>query len=118
MRNTVESTLGPALATLQTRMSARTATGGRTFTYVAGASSYCTIAPMSADEMELAGRMNVRGTVSCRVSADLDVDATDRIVISDAGADELDGVWEVTAVLTGYPVVDRLLYLERADVDA
>jgi hypothetical protein len=69
---------------------------------------------MSAEDLLLAERMAARGTVSCRVSADLDVDNADRIVISDTGVDELDGTWEVTAVLTGSVVVDRLCYLARA----
>jgi len=113
MRNTVETTLGPAKATKQGRTETRTPTGGRTFTYADGAWSYCTIAPMTADEMQHADRLQARGSVACRVSADLDVDASDRIKITDAGADELDGIWEVTAVVTGYPMVDRLLYLVR-----
>ena len=113
MRSTVESTLGPAKATRQTRTETRTPTGGRTYTFTAGAWSYCNIAPMNARELEHASRIEARGSVSCRVSADVDFDASDRIVVSDSGADELDGLWEVTAVVTGYPVVDRLLYLDR-----
>lgn len=115
MRSVVESTLGPAKATLQTRVEHRTPTGGSTFTWVNGPFSYCNIAPMNREELDLAARMSVPGTVSCRVSADFDVDQHDRIVISDTGgADELEGTWEVTAVMTGYPMVDRLLYLGRS----
>lgn len=113
MRTTVDSTLGPAKATKQTRQEVRTPTGGRTFTFVPGGFSYCNIAPMSQDDIEMAGRLEARGSMACRVSASFDVDKTDRIVVTDTGMDELDGEWEVTAVLTGYPVVDRLLYLAR-----
>lgn len=113
MRNTVETTLGPAKAIRQVRTEVRTPTGGRTYTYADGAFSYCNIAPMNATEMQHADRLQARGSVAARVSADVDFDATDRIRVEDAGADELDGVWEVTAVVTGYPVVDRLLYLDR-----
>lgn len=113
MRNTVETTLGPAKATVQTRTEIRTPTGGRTYTWAPGFWGYCNVAPMSAQELELAGRMEVEGTVSCRISANLDVHEHDRIDITDTGADELDGMWEITAVLTGFPHVDRLLYLRR-----
>lgn len=115
MKNTVESTLGPAKATRQVRIETRTPTGGRTFTYNDGGWSYCNIAPMSVRELDLAGRMGVEGSVSCRISADLDIDQTDRVRIEDSGADEMDGIWEVTAVLTGHPFVDRLLFLTRAE---
>ena len=118
MRHTVESTLGPAKATVLKRVEARTPTGGRTYTWASGLWSYCNIAPMTADDLELAGRMAARGTVTCRISADLDGDPHDRITIVDAGVDELDGTWEVTGVLTGYPVVDRLLYLGRIETAA
>lgn len=114
MRATVQSTLGPATATVSTRTAVRTPTGGTSYTWTPGGYSFCTLAPMTADEIDLAGRLSVRGTLSCRISANLDVDAQDRITIADAGADELDGVWEVTAVMTGFPMVDRLLYLARA----
>ena len=114
MGNVVETTLGPAKATRQTRQSVRTPTGGVTYTYQDAGWSYCNIAPMSAEEIELSGRMGVRGTFTCRISKDLDVDQGDRIVISETGGfDELDGAWEVTAVMTGFPMVDRLLYLAR-----
>jgi head-tail adaptor len=115
MRNTVESTLGPAIATVIHRIETRTPTGGRTFTWATGAYSYCSIGAMSASDLDLAGRMEARATVACRVSAELDVDTHDRVSVTDAGADELDGTWEVTAVLTGYPMVDRLLYLNRVE---
>lgn len=115
MQAVVQTTLGPAKATVQTRVQARTPTGGQTFTWVPGDWSYCNIAPMSARDIDLAGRMNAIGTVTCRISAILDVDPHDQIVISDTGADELDGRWEVTAILTGYPIVDRLLYLARLE---
>jgi head-tail adaptor len=113
MRTTVESTLGPAKATRQDRIETRTPTGGVTFTWVGGGFSYCNIASMSQEDLDIAGRMGAHGTVACRVMAAFDVDKSDRIVVSDSGADELDGTWEVTAVLTGYPHVDRLLYLGR-----
>lgn len=118
MRNTVESTLGPAKATISRRTETRTPTGGRTYTWASGQWGYCNIAPMTSEDLELAGRMSARGTVACRISADLDVDLFDRITVSDAGVDELDGLWEVTAVLTGFPVVDRLLYLARLSTTA
>lgn len=113
MRSVVESTLGPAKATRLVRTAVRTPTGGTAYTWADGAWSFCSIAPMSAEDLELAGAMAARGTVACRISADLDVDTANRVRISDTDADELDGEWEVTAVLTGYPVVDRLLYLAR-----
>lgn len=115
MRNTVESTLGPATATRQVRTEVRTPTGGRTYTWTTTGMSYCNIAPMSAQDIDIAGRLDARGSVACRVSFDLDVDAHDRIVVAGTDTDELDGTWEVTAVQTGYPVVDRLLYLDRVD---
>lgn len=119
MRNTVESTLGPAKATRRTKVPTRTPTGGTTYTWADGDWSYCNIAPMGSEELELAGRMEVRGTHACRVSFEFDVDHGDRIVISDAaGADELEGEWEVTSVLTGFPPVDRLLYLARTTTNA
>jgi head-tail adaptor len=113
MREVVDSTLGPAKATRQIRTEHRTPTGGTTYTWNDGSWSYCNVAPMASDELELAGRMEVKGTVSCRVSAMLDVDTHDRIKISDTEVDELDGDWEVTAVMTSSTVVDRLLYLSR-----
>lgn len=113
MRSTVQTTLGPAKATVMVRVESRTPTGGTTFTYAGTLWGYCTIGPMSTEELELSGRMNAKGTVSCRVAADLDVDPHDRVVISDTSVDELDGTWEVTAVMTGFPVVDRLLFLGR-----
>jgi len=113
MRETVNSTLGPAKATRQTKTPVRTPTGGTTYTWTSLGFSYCNIAPMSQEDLDLAGRMEARGSVACRVTLTFDVDKGDRIVISDTGADELDGTWEVTAVLTGYPPVDRLLYLAR-----
>lgn len=113
MKETVNSTLGPAKATRRVKVPVRTPTGGTTYTWSDAGFSYCNIAAMSAEDLELAGRMEARGTVSCRVAASFDVDKSDRIVISDSGADELDGEWEVTASLTGFPHVDRLLYLAR-----
>lgn len=113
MQDTVASTLGPAKATRQTRIETRTPTGGTTFGWATAGWGYCSIAPMSADEVDLAGRMSVRGTHTCRVAAAFDVDQTDRITIGDTGADELDGLWEVTGVITGSPMVDRLLYISR-----
>jgi SPP1 family predicted phage head-tail adaptor len=113
MRNTVETTLGPAKATVQTRTETRTPTGGTTYAYSDGAWSYTNVAPMTTEEMEHAGAMGVSASVAARVSFELDVDPEQRIRISDTGADELDGVWSVKAVLTGFPPVDRLLYLAR-----
>jgi hypothetical protein len=95
MRQTVDSTLGPARAYVQTRTEVRTPTGGTTYAYTDGDFSYCNVAPMSAEELEHAGAMDMR------------------IRIVDTGLDELDGVWSVKAVLTGHPSVDRLLYLAR-----
>ena len=113
MKETVNSTLGPAKATRQTKQTTRTPTGGTTITWVNGGFSYCNIGSMSQEDLDLAGRMEARGTVACRVSASFDVDKSDRVVVSDSGSDELDGAWEVTAVMVGYPQVDRLLYLAR-----
>jgi SPP1 family predicted phage head-tail adaptor len=113
MRQTVDSTLGPARAYVQTRTEVRTPTGGTTYAYTDGDFSYCNVAPMSAEELEHAGAMGVQAAFSCRVSLDMDVDPDMRIRIVDTGLDELDGVWSVKAVLTGHPSVDRLLYLAR-----
>lgn len=114
MRESVTRTLGPATATRQLRTETRTPTGGRDYTWAPdGDPVNCSIAPMGSRELELAGRLEVEGTVSCRVPWDFDVDEADRVVVAGTGADELDGTWEVTAVLTGSPVVDRLLYLAR-----
>lgn len=113
MRSTVQSTLGPAKATIKTRVETRTPTGGTLFTYVNGPFGYCSIGPMTTEELELSGRMGAKGTVSCRVASYLDVNPHDRISITDTGVNELDGIWEVTAIMTGFPVVDRLLFLGR-----
>lgn len=113
MRATVDSTLGPAQAIRQTRIETRTPTGGRTFTWQDGTASWCNIGAMSQEDLEMAGRLEARGSVACRVSSSFDVDKQDRIKVIDSGADELDGIWEVTASLVGYPQVDRLLYLAR-----
>lgn len=113
MRNTVETTLGPAKAFVQMRTEQRTATGGVTYAYADGAWSYTNVAPMTAEEIEHAGAMGVKASIAARVSFDLDVDPEMRVRIADTGADELDGTWHVAAVLTGYPPVDRLLYLAR-----
>jgi head-tail adaptor len=114
MRTTVESTLGPAKATRRVRTATRTPTGGTTYAYADGAFSYCSIAPMSGDELELAGKLGIRASITCRVSFDLDVDNNDRIVISDTETDELDGEWEVTYIAVSSPAIDRLLWLSRS----
>lgn len=113
MRHTVESTLGPAKAYRRTRSETRTRTGGTTFTWADGDWSYCTVATLSGDESELAGRLASRATVTCRVSISLDVDPPDRIRIEDTGTDELDGEWEVVYVAVASMPTDRLLYLAR-----
>jgi head-tail adaptor len=113
MRNTVESTLGPGKAFLQVRQEHRTPTGGTTYTWTDGPWSYCAIASMSHDELEMAGAMGLQANVSCRVGADLDVDPEHRIRVEGSGADELEGVWQVKSILAGHPFTDRLLYLAR-----
>lgn len=113
MKNVVETTLGPAKASLKVPTQHRTPTGGYTTTYVDGPFSYCNIGAASASEIEIAQRLGYQGNIVCRVSLDFDVDPGNRIVVSDSGADELDGEWEVSGISVGFPAVDRLLYLYR-----
>lgn len=113
MRNTVESTLGPAQLQIKTGTPTRTPTGGTTTAYVAGGQSFCNIAPLSSEEQEFAERLGYRAEVTARVALDLDVDPGMRAVVTNSGTDELDGEWEVTRIDVGFPAVDRLLYLAR-----
>lgn len=114
MAAVVESTLGTARAYKRVGTPVRTPTGGTTMTWADAGFSYCNIAPMDGEEIELAGKMSARGTVSCRVRKDFDVDQGDTIRVEGTGMDELDGTWQVTAILVTSPVVDRLLFLARS----
>jgi hypothetical protein len=113
MRNTVESTLGPAQVQVKTPTTTRTPTGGTTTTYVLGGVSFCNIAALSSEEREFAEQLGYHAEVTARVSLDLDVDPGFLVVVTNADVDELDGEWKVTRIDVGFPAVDRLLYLAR-----